>query len=299
VLTHNLDRLAVGECQYTFLLTERGGVIDDLIVYRLGEARYLMVVNASKIDEDFAWMHSHLSGDVKFENASDAHAGLAVQGPKSAQLFDAFFDGKYSRPARNEILAIEIDGEDYFIARTGYTGEDGFEVFCSSDRAVKSWKDILARGADFGIKPCGLGARDTLRLEMCYPLNGADLSTETTPLEAGLSIFVDLQKPDFIGRDALLAQKQSGIARRLVPFRMSGASPPPRSHYGIFKDDRKIAETTSGSLSPTLKTGIGMAYLPSQFARIGEEIEIDIRGRRFPATIQKKPPHHPGMPAVS
>ena len=289
VLTNNIEKLDVGECQYTFLLTELGGVIDDLIVYRLGGERYLLVVNAAKIDEDFAWMHSRLDDGVAFENASDAYAGVAVQGPKSAQLFDAFFGGTYSRPARNEILRIEIDGSDYFIARTGYTGEDGFEVFCAAERAVKSWNDILERGGQFGIKPCGLGARDTLRLEMCYPLNGSDLSPDTTPLEAGLSIFVDLQKPAFIGREALIAQKEAGIARRLVPFRMNGASPPPRAHYGIFKNGEKIGETTSGSLSPTLKIGIGMAYLPTQFARIGEEIEIDIRGRRFPATIQKKP----------
>jgi aminomethyltransferase len=289
LLTNNLERLGVGECQYTFLLNERGGVIDDLIVYRLGETRYLLVVNAAKIGEDFAWMQAHLAGEVQFTNASEAYAGLAVQGPKSAQLFDAFFGGKYSRPARNEILRVEVDGEDYFIARTGYTGEDGFEVFCPAARAVKSWNDILERGAQFGIKPCGLGARDTLRLEMCYPLNGSDLSPDTTPLEAGLSIFVDLQKPDFNGRETLLAQKQNGITRRLVPFKMTGQSPPPRSHYGVFKNGEKIAETSSGSLSPTLKVGIGMAYIPTQFARIGEEIEIDIRGRRFPATIQKKP----------
>ena len=298
LLANNVERLDVGECQYTFLLNERGGIIDDLIVYRLGEERYLLVVNAAKIDEDFAWMGAHPGEDVVFENASDSYAGMAVQGPRSAQLFDAFFGGTYSRPARNEILRIEIDGADYFIARTGYTGEDGFEVFCSAERAEKSWNDILERGAQFGIKPCGLGARDTLRLEMCYPLNGSDLSGDTTPLEAGLGFFVDLQKPEFIGRDALLAQKQAGIARRLVPFKMTGASPPPRSHYGVFKNGEKIAETTSGTLSPTLKIGIGMAYVPSGIAQIGGEIEIDIRGRRFPATIQKKPLHHPGTAAT-
>ena len=298
LLANNVEKLDVGECQYTFLLNESGGVIDDLIVYRLGDERYLLVVNAAKIGEDFAWMQSHFGGDVVFENASASYAGLAVQGPKSAQLFDAFFGGQYSRPARNEILRIDIDDSTYFIARTGYTGEDGFEVFCAADRAVKSWNDILERGAQFGIKPCGLGARDTLRLEMCYPLNGSDLSPETTPLEAGLAFFVDLQKPDFIGRDALVAQKQAGIARRLVPFKMNGASPPPRSHYGVFKNGEKITETTSGSLSPTLKIGIGMAYVPTEIARIGEEIEIDIRGRKFPATIQKKPLHQPGTAAV-
>lgn len=297
LLTNNVDRLAVGECQYTFLLNERGGVIDDLIVYRLAESRYLLVVNAAKIEEDFAWMQARVREGVEFENASDTFAGFAVQGPRSAMLFDAFFDGRYSRPARNEILAIEIDGSPYFIARTGYTGEDGFEVFCPSGRAVKAWNDILARGSQFGIKPCGLGARDTLRLEMCYPLNGSDLSPETTPLEAGLSIFVDLQKPAFLGREALLAQKEAGISRRLVPFMMTGQSPPPRSHYSVFKNGQKISETTSGSLSPTLKAGIGMAYLPTALARIGEEIEVEIRGRRFPATIQKKPLHRPGTAA--
>ena len=174
---------------HTFLLNDAGGVIDDLIVYRIGEVHFLMVVNAAKIDEDYNWMRTHLPAGVEFHNRSDQFAGLAVQGPRSAQLFDAFFQGKFSRPARNEMLAIEIDGETYYLARTGYTGEDGFEVFCPADRAVKSWNDILRKGAEFGIKPCGLGARDTLRLEMCYPLNGSDLSPETTPIEAGLSHF--------------------------------------------------------------------------------------------------------------
>jgi aminomethyltransferase len=297
LLTNNVDRLAVGECQYTFLLNEDGGVIDDLIVYRIADARYLMVVNASKIDEDFAWMRRHAADGVSFENHSERYAGFAVQGPKSAQLFDSFFSGQYSRPARNEILSIEIDGQPYFIARTGYTGEDGFEVFCPAARAVKSWNDILRKGAEFSIKPCGLGARDTLRLEMCYPLNGSDLAADTTPIEAGLSIFVDLQKPDFIGRGKLTEQKAHGVKRRLVPFKMTGPCPPPRSHYAVFKGDQKIAETTSGSLSPTLKAGIGMAYIPTEFARINEQIEIEIRGKRFPAVIEKKPLHRAGSPA--
>ena len=289
LLSNNVQRLDVGECQYTFLLNERGGVIDDLIVYRIGDTRFLLVVNASKIEEDFEWMKAHLTPGIVFVNHSPDYAGLAVQGPKSAALFDAFFGGKHSRPARNEILRVEIDGLPYHIARTGYTGEDGFEVFCPAERAVRSWRDILERGAEFGIKPCGLGARDTLRLEMCYPLNGLDLSAESTPLEAGLSIFVDLQKPDFIGRDALARQREAGVRRRLVPFKMHDKSPPPRSHYGIFKNGAQIAETTSGTLSPTLNIGIGMAYIPTELARIGEEIEIDIRGRRFAANIEKKP----------
>ena len=256
----------------------------------------MLVVNASKIGDDFSWMQTHLDPGVVFENHSDHYAGFAVQGPKSAQLFDAFFSGQYARPARNEILAITIDGRNYFIARTGYTGEDGFEVFCPAECAVKSWRDILHQGAPFAIKPCGLGARDTLRLEMCYPLNGSDLGADTTPIEAGLGIFVDLQKPEFIGRQKLAKQKQEGVKRRLVPFKMTGPCPPPRAHYGVFKDGAKIAETTSGSLSPTLQAGIGMAYIPTEFARINEQIEIEIRGQHFPATIEKKPLHRPNTP---
>jgi aminomethyltransferase len=297
LLTNNIDRLSVGECQYTFLLNEQGGVIDDLIVYRVEDTRYLLVVNASKIDEDFAWMQQHLEGGVEFLNCSSEYAGIAVQGPRSAQLFDSFFGGKHSRPARNEILTVAIDGGTFHIARTGYTGEDGFEVFCAADRAVKAWQDILERGEEFGLKPCGLGARDTLRLEMCYPLNGSDLSPERTPLEAGLSIFVDLQKPDFIGRDALVAQKEKGISVRLVPFKMLGKTPPPRSHYGVYKNGQQISETTSGGLSPTQNAGIGMAYIPTEFARIDEVIEIDVRGRRLPATIQKRPLYRPAATA--
>jgi aminomethyltransferase len=296
VLTNNVDRLGVGECQYTFLLNERGGVIDDLIVYRIKEADFLLVVNAAKIEEDFAWMQQQL-GDgvagVQFENRSADFAGLAVQGPRSAQLFDGFFGGRHSRPARNEILSVEIDGACYYIARTGYTGEDGFEVFCEAHRAVKTWNDILRRGAEFGIKPCGLGARDTLRLEMCYPLNGSDLSPARTPLEAGLSIFVDLNKPSFVGREALVQQRADGIKHRLVPFKMQGKTPPPRAHYPIYKNGEVIGETTSGTQSPTLGVGIGMAYIPTEFARLQEPIEIDIRGKRFPAVIEKKPLHHP------
>ena len=286
-----MDRLGLGECQYSFLLNERGGIIDDLLVYRLEESKYLLVVNASMIDEDVAWMQSHLRPGVTLENRSNEFAGIAVQGPCAAQLFDRFFEGKISRPARNEIQRYEADCTTVWIARTGYTGEDGFELFFKAECAATIWDAILEKGADLGIKPCGLGARDTLRLEMCYPLNGSDLSPDHTPLEAGMSFFVDLEKPDFIGRAKLAEQHKSGVPRRLVPFKMKGNTPPPRAHYTVFKDGKPIAQTTSGTVSPTLGIGIGMAYVPTEFARINEEIEIDIRGRRFPATIQKKPLH--------
>jgi aminomethyltransferase len=293
LLTNNLEKLEVGEGQYTFLLNEEGGVIDDLITYRIGESEYLLVVNAAKIEEDFEWMEARLIDGVSLENHSDTWCGIAIQGPRAAQLFDSFFGGVYSRPARNHLLTIEIDGLPYHICRTGYTGEDGFEVFCPSERAVKSWNDILKRGEEYGIKPCGLGARDTLRLEMCYPLNGSDLSPEKTPLEAGLSIFVDLSKPNFVGRPVLEKQKSEGVPTRLVPLKMQGSTPPLRPHYPVLKNGEIVAELCSGTLSPSLKIGIGLTYVPAQFARIGEEFEVDIRGRRFPARIEKKPFYSP------
>jgi aminomethyltransferase len=294
MLANNIDRLGVAQGQYTFLLNERGGVIDDLIIYRIGDEEWLLVVNAAKMDEDFAWMESHPGAEVTLENCSAAYAGLAVQGPKAAEWFDRFANGRCVAPQRNGIVRIEIDDVPLFISRTGYTGEDGFEIFCPANDAARVWNEALAAGAAFGIKPCGLGARDTLRMEVCYPLNGNDLSPERTPLEAGLGFFVDLEKPDFIGRAALAQQKAAGLAHRLAAFKMTGASPPPRSHYGVWKDGAQIGETCSGGLSPTLGCGIGLAYLPVEFARPGTAIEIDIRGRRFPAVVEKKPLHRGG-----
>jgi aminomethyltransferase len=291
LLTNNVDRLSVGESQYTFLLNEDGGVIDDLIVYHYGENQYLLVVNASMTPQDLEWMQAHIRPGVELENRSAQSAGLAVQGPKSIQLFDAFFGPGASRPGRNQVQLIQRDGKTLVVSSTGYTGEDGFEIFFPAEFAAELWKEFLERGAELGIKPCGLGARDTLRLEMCYPLNGSDLSPARTPFEAGLSIFVDLAKPEFIGRQSLEKQRKEGVKERLAPFKMKGKSPPPRPHYAVYKNGEKIGEIASGALSPTLNIGIGMVYLPAKYARINEEIEIDIRGTRYPATIEKKPLH--------
>jgi aminomethyltransferase len=289
MLTNNVERLGIGQGQYTLMLNERGGVIDDLIIYRIGGEEWLLVVNAAKIDEDFAWLGTHPADGVALENRSDEFAGLAVQGPRAAEWFEAFAAGNCAAPARNHIIQLERDGVSVFVARTGYTGEDGFELFAPAASAVKLLRDVLATGASFGIKPCGLGARDTLRMEMCYPLNGNDLSPERTPIEAGLGFFVDLAKPDFIGRSVLAEQKAIGPAVKLAAFKMIGATPPPRAHYGVWKDGTQIAETCSGGLSPSLKCGIGLAYLPAALAKPGTEIEIDVRGRRFPAAVGKKP----------
>jgi aminomethyltransferase len=298
MLTNNVGKLDVGTGQYTFLLNERGGIIDDLIVYRIDDVKFLLVVNAARTDEDFAWLQGHLpavaaavsaANAVHIENRSADFGGVAIQGPRIAELFHALFGANTDLPSRNSIADFPFDGTTVSVARTGYTGEDGIEVFFRAPDAVKFWNAALEKGKAFGIKPSGLGARDTLRLEMCYPLNGSDLSPERNPIEAGLGFFVDLTKSNFIGRDVLLETKEKGPRAKLVPFRMKEKGPPPRPHYAVFENGERIGEVTSGTLSPSLNWGVGMAYVSTTHAKIGAQIDIEIRGQKFPATIEKKP----------
>ena len=285
LLTNNLDRLEPGSGQYTLLLNENGGVIDDLIVYCRGTNDYFLVVNAAEIEEDFAWLQSHLKSRVELSNMSPDYAALAVQGPKAAELLGQFG----VLPARNQIREIEIMGLPALWARTGYTGEDGLELFYPASNAATVWTQLLELGAPFGVLPCGLGARDTLRLEACYPLNGSDLSPTRTPLEAGLGFFVDLGKAEFIGREKLNAQKAGGLKQRLVAIKAQPKTPPLRSHQRVFSESREVGELTSGVLSPTLGIGIGLGYIDADSATPGQNLEIDIRGKRFAATVEKKP----------
>ncbi len=296
MLTNNVDKLDVGTGQYTFLLNDRGGIIDDLIVYRIDEQKYLLVVNAARADEDFSWLQDHLNEMRSVDGApcnltsrSADFGAVAIQGPQTMALFHALFGKDVEAPARNHIVDVPFDTTNLSVARTGYTGEDGIEVFFPANDAAKFWSATLERGKPLGIKPCGLGARDTLRLEMCYPLNGSDLSPERNPIEAGLGFFVDLAKPSFVGRDALLRTKEMGPREKLVPFRMKEKGAPPRPHYAVFCNGERIGEVTSGTLSPSLNWGIGMAYVSSAHAKIGTEIDIEIRGQKFPATVEKKP----------
>ena len=282
ILTNNIDKLEVGQSQYTFLLNEHAGIIDDLIAYRVGDTKFLLVVNASCTDQDLDWLNNHRRGDVKIDNRSANFSGVAIQGPRVAELF-------VNLPPRNHIVDLELDGMPISMARTGYTGEDGVEVFFRAGDAVKFWNTVLEKGKDLGIKPCGLGARDTLRLEMCYPLNGSDLSPERNPIEAGLGFFVDLTKPNFIGRDVLLKTKANGPREKLVPFKMKERGPPPRPHYSVLENGERIGEVTSGTLSPSLNWGVGMAYVSTPHAKIGAKIDIEIRGQKFLAMIEKKP----------
>ena len=303
MLTNNIHKLDVGTGQYTFLLNGCAGIIDDLIAYRIGEQSFLLVVNAARMEEDFAWLQKHLkvghaSGLPVAKSASETLAllnrsadfgGVAIQGPRLLELFHALFGKDMQPPPRNAIADLSFDGTKVSVARTGYTGEEGIEVFFRATDAVKFWNAALEKGKPFGIKPCGLGARDTLRLEMCYPLNGSDLSPDRNPIEAGLGVFVDLTKSNFIGRKVLLRAKETGTREKLVPFQMKEKGPPPRPHYEVFQNGEPIGEVTSGTLSPSLNWGIGMAYVLAAHAKIGSQIDIEIRGQKFPAIIEKKP----------
>lgn len=287
LLTNSVGKLATGQGQYTFLLNSQGGVIDDLILYRSGDDEYFLVVNAAKAPEDLAWMQDRLceSKGVEIQDRSVDFAAMAVQGPSAPAVFAAMAEGR-ELPPRNGIEAIEIDGETVIVCRTGYTGEDGFEFFCPAASGA-GW---LRRALGGGAVACGLGARDTLRLEMCYPLNGSDLSPERTPLQAGLGFFVDLEKGEFTGREVLVKQKAGGLPSRLVAIQCLKKGPPIRAGAEVFSPEGEaIAVLTSGTLSPSLGLGIGMAYLPPVLAKIGQELAIDVRGRKIEAKVVKKP----------
>ncbi len=288
MLTNNVEKLEVGTGQYTFLLNEQAGIIDDLIIYRSGQERFFMVVNASRTEEDLCWLEEHRPNGVTLTNQSGQFAAVAIQGPKTEELFQRLL-GRNALPPRNHIVNATIDQVPVQIARTGYTGEDGVEVFFPADQAARFWNFVLEQGKPLGLLPCGLGARDTLRLEMCYPLNGSDLTPDRNPIEAGLGFFVDLNKPEFTGREILAKAKADGPAVKLAAFRMIGKGPPPRPHYRVFEGENQIGEVTSGTLSPSLNYGIGMAYLSPAHAKIGSTITIEIRGQKFPAQIEKKP----------
>lgn len=287
LLTNRVAKLAVGRGQYTLMLDQQGGVIDDLIIYRTGESTFFLVINAACREIDLEWMNHRLPGDgsVVLEDLGNDYAAIALQGPDSEGILRALHP-TCEIPKRNGIASLthSDSGIPSLVARTGYTGEDGFELFVPVAEGVPLWNALVAAG----VKPAGLGARDTLRLEMGYPLNGSDLSRDRTPLEAGLGKFVSLDdplKPDFSGRSALEAQRSAGIPSLLTPIKLSVQGPPLRSHYPILSNGVPVGETCSGALSPSLGEGIAMAYLPPTLSAPGPSIEIEVRGRRYPASV--------------
>ncbi len=285
LLTNDVAALADGQGQYTFLLNEEGGVIDDLILYRITEGSYFLVVNAACLQEDLVWFAQHATEGVVLRDESPGLAGIAVQGPKSIDVFARVFGGR-CLPSRNGIDVLTTDGQMVWVCRTGYTGEDGFEFFCPASSAERWWEDF----AEAGAKPCGLGARDSLRLEKCYPLNGSDLSSQRTPLEAGLGFFVKLEKGPFIGSEVLQKQKETKPPEKLVAIQCDQKGAPPRPGYQVLgHDEEAIGSLSSGVLSPILGLGIGMAYLPLAHSQPGTEVFIEARGKKMPAKVVKKP----------
>lgn len=276
ILTINVDQVPPGKCRYTFLLTEKGTVIDDLILYA-GGPDDLLVVNASNREKDLEWMRRHLSGDVKIVDETFTTALIAIQGPRSVETLKRVLDVDASAMGYYTFATL---GE-FFVSRTGYTGEDGFEIFVPAARAVEIWERFI--GAN--VAPIGLGARDTLRTEAAMPLYGNDLDDATTPLEAGLDFAVDLAKPEFLGQAALKAGKP---ARRLAGLVMESKRIA-RQGFDVFHDGKKAGTVTSGTWSPVLEKSIAMAYLPPELRKEGTAVEVDVRGRREKAAVVKLP----------
>jgi aminomethyltransferase len=290
LLTNDVEKLGVGQGQYTLMLNDEGGVIDDLILYRIHDLEFLLVVNSARIEQDREWIRKHLPSDVSFNDKSAATSAVALQGPKALEIARALFGTGWTEPKRHEIETCSWNSRFVLAARTGYTGEDGLELFFENDMAESFFAALLEAGKTHGLKLCGLGARDTLRLEAGLPLNGNDLSERWTPLEAGLGAFVSLTKEaDFLGREVLQKQKQTGLNTRLVAFRQKEKGPPPRPHYRLLAGDQQVGEVTSGAPSPTLGCGIGLAYVEVEYAEPGVMLDLEVRGTRVPVEVVKKP----------
>ncbi len=289
VTVNNAAKLTTGRAQYSAMCYENGGIVDDLLVYKLNENKYMLVVNASNIEKDFEWINKNNKFEAEIKNESDDYTLIAVQGPNSKSVLE-----KITRdPLELEFYHFyntQINDVDVLISRTGYTGELGYEIYFkgTESEAESVWNMIFEAGKDYGIQPAGLGARDSLRLEMGYCLYGNDIDETTNPLEAGLSWITKLKKGDFIGRDVLLKVKEEGIKRKLVPLVVEEKAFP-RHGYPILKNDIEIGKVTSGTVSPVLEKPIALGYVKIEFANEGEELYIRVRNKTHKARIVKLP----------
>jgi aminomethyltransferase len=288
LVTNDLTKCADGQAQYSALCNDRGGVIDDVIVYRFSPRKLLICVNASGREKDFQWMYEHKGSGVEILQQSDDWAQVAVQGPRAPELVDALCQPRVLDLGYYHFREATVAGvRGCIVARTGYTGEDGFEVFCPPEGARRIWDAVVEAGA----QPCGLGARDSLRLEVAYRLYGADMDEEHTPLEAGLGWIVKVDKPGgFVGAPALRRQKNEGLKRKLVGFKLAGKGIA-RHGYPVrpFGVEKHVGEVTSGTMSPTLKEAIGLAYVPTEMSKDGTQFEVEIRDRPVAAQVVKTP----------
>jgi aminomethyltransferase len=289
--TNRVSKLEINQAQYSLICNENGGVIDDLTLYRIDEDYYMLCVNASNRIKDYNWIKEHIKGDAKLKDISGNTSELAIQGPLSEKVLDKLTDINISEIGYYRFKRGKISNIDAIISRTGYTGEDGFEIYFDNKYSTNIWESIINAGKEFGIEPVGLGARDTLRIEMRYHLYGNELTENYTPIEAGLKWVVKLDKPNFIGRKRIEEQIKSAPKKKLIGFELSKGGGIPRSHYSIIKE-RTIGEVTSGTFSPSLNKPIGIGYVDSSYANIGEDIYIEIRNKKIDAKIVKTPFYH-------
>lgn len=290
LLTNDVTTLCPGEAQYSIMCYEDGGTVDDLLVYKKADQAYWLVVNAANIDKDFEWITSHANDAVRIQNRSEDIALLALQGPNAEKIVQKVTHVPI-HPIKPFHFVDEVDlsGTPALISRTGYTGEDGFEIYCKWEEAPRLWKVILEAGEEEGLIPCGLGARDTLRFEARLALYSQELSRSISPLEAGLGFAVKLNKEsNFIGQHALLKQKEQGSPRKLVGIEMLDKAIP-RTHYPVLIGDEQLGEVTTGTQSPTLGKNLGLALIKADYAKPGTEVEIEIRGKRKKAVVVKTP----------
>ena len=291
VTSNNVAALTPGKVQYTCFPNEDGGIVDDLLVYRYEQEKYLLVVNASNIEKDWNWCMSHNTMGAELENASDRMAQLAVQGPKAIEALQKLTPVNLSELSYYTFTHGEFAGEpDVIISNTGYTGAGGFELYFYPEAAIKIWNAVFEAGAEFGIKPIGLGARDTLRLEMGFCLYGNDLDDTTSPIEAGLGwITKFVEGKNFINRPMLEKQKTEGTVRKLVGFEMVDRGIPRHGYELQNPEGTPIGVVTSGTMSPTRKIGTGMGYVKPEYSKVGTEICIDMRGRKLKAVVVRPP----------
>jgi len=287
MMTNDVSKLKDGGAQYTAMCYEDGGTVDDLLVYKKADEDYLLVVNASNIEKDYDWLASKVTEEVTVTNVSETIAQLAIQGPLAEEALQKMTNTDLSEIKFFKFKEnVEIYGIPALVSRTGYTGEDGFEIYCASEKAVELWNEILK---DENVVPCGLGARDTLRFEANLALYGQELSKDITPLEAGIGFAVKVNKEeDFFGKEVLKDQKENGVPRKLVGIEMIDKGIP-RHGYEVFVGEEQVGEVTTGTQSPTLKKNIGLALLKKEFTELETEVEVQVRKKRLKAKVVKTP----------
>lgn len=289
ITSNDVAKLVENQAQYSCMPNEKGGIVDDLIVYKVAQDDFLMVVNAGCLDKDWEWVNKNNSHNVSIENHSDETSLLAIQGPKAVEAMQSLTDVNLADIKFYHFVIGEFAGvKDVIISATGYTGSGGFEIYFPNNAAQTIWDKVMEAGKDFGIEPCGLAARDTLRLEKGYCLYGNDINMETSPLEAGLGWITKL-KTDFVAADILRKQKEEGVARKLVAFKMVDKGIPRHDYEIVDADGNKIGHVTSGTQSPMLKVGIGLGYVTISNAKLGSEIYIQVRKKQLKAEVVKLP----------